>query len=434
MCLIWSVYIVSTFSKNEPVRLTKTSIDNAPLPEHGQTFLRDNLLKGFGLRITANGTKSFIIEKRINGRVRRQTVARFGVLTCEQARKRAQILLGQIAEGQDPIANKKRQQAAQITLNQAFHEFKQIRKNLAPKTLKGYTKSVEAYFSGWQHRPITDITKRMVLDKHRVLGETRGEATANSAMRHLRSILNVAQNTHEDHQGRSILPVNPVSILNQNRAWFKEERRRTTIKAHELNAWYAAVQSLKSDEYVMTASVVADFLAFILFTGLRFSEAQTLKWADVDLIDRSMLIRKTKNGKPLALPLCDFHVSLLTMRRAMALNEYVFPDRDGVRHLVEPKRQLKHVRETSGVYFTVHDLRRTFATTATTLGISTYLIKRLLNHTLGNDVTEGYVGDSIEYLREPMQRVSDFLMMQCGIEKAVNVTPVNERPLAEAEA
>ena len=59
------VYIVSTLKANQWVKLTKTVIDNAPIPARGQTFLRDAEIKGFGMRITAQGARAFIIEKRI---------------------------------------------------------------------------------------------------------------------------------------------------------------------------------------------------------------------------------------------------------------------------------------------------------------------------------------------------------------------------------
>ena len=99
---------MSTFTNNQPVKLTKTVVDKAPIPNSGQSFIRDNSLKGFGLRITSTGTKSFIVEKRINGRVKRQTIGRFGELTVEEARRHAQHLLGQIAIGRDPIAERRK--------------------------------------------------------------------------------------------------------------------------------------------------------------------------------------------------------------------------------------------------------------------------------------------------------------------------------------
>jgi hypothetical protein len=94
---------------NQPgLRLTKSIIDKLEVaPGRDQSFYRDVRLKGFALRITANGVKSFIVETRINGRVKRVTLGKYGNITAEEARKQAKSLLGSVAKGNDPIAEKK---------------------------------------------------------------------------------------------------------------------------------------------------------------------------------------------------------------------------------------------------------------------------------------------------------------------------------------
>lgn len=404
---------MSTLSNNQPVKLTKIAVDKAPIPDKGQSFIRDTTLKGFGLRITTTGTKSFIVEKRINGRVKRQTIGRYGTLTVEEARRHAQHILGQIAIGRDPIAERRKKQAKATTLTQAFEDFKKARKTLKPKTLRDYNRCMEREFANWQNKPITEITKHMVARKHRELGgdpAAAGGAQANLAFRFLRSLLNFAKHTYEDGNGHSILPDNPVEVLNHTRAWYKVDRRRTVIKPYDLADWYHAVNQLKGPDKPISASVIADFLIFVLFTGLRFSEAAELKWSHVDLRDRTLTIPDPKNREPFTLPLSDFVEALLLERHKLAMNEYVFPARDGKGHLVEPRKQIAHVRRGSGVYFTVHDLRRTYITIAESLDISPYTLKRLLNHKVTNDVTAGYIVSDVERLRGPVQTITDFII------------------------
>lgn len=80
------------------LRLIKSVIDKLePIPEKAQSFYRDENLKGFALRITASGVKSFIVETRINGRVKRVTLGKYGNITAEEARKQAKSLLGRVA-------------------------------------------------------------------------------------------------------------------------------------------------------------------------------------------------------------------------------------------------------------------------------------------------------------------------------------------------
>lgn len=118
--MTWSVYIASTASASQPVKLPKYVVDRFAPPQTVQRFPRDAQIKGFGLRITPSETKSFIVEKRVNGRVRRMTLGRYGELTVEQARKEARKLLGQVATGTDPVAEKHRHHALSISLRQAY--------------------------------------------------------------------------------------------------------------------------------------------------------------------------------------------------------------------------------------------------------------------------------------------------------------------------
>jgi hypothetical protein len=107
--------MASTREQDSRVKLTKTTVDQlAPTPPH-QRLVRDSELRGFALRITPAGIKAFVLEKRIQGRVRRVTIGRYGELTVAQARTRAQQLLGEIALGEDPVANRKRARATSVT-------------------------------------------------------------------------------------------------------------------------------------------------------------------------------------------------------------------------------------------------------------------------------------------------------------------------------
>ena len=105
------------------MHLTKTAIERLPLPTEGQLFYRDDARKGLAVRVTAGGTKSFVLEKLVYRRVRRITLGRYGEISVETAWKNAQKLLGQIADGRDPVAERKKTKAASETLENVFHEY-----------------------------------------------------------------------------------------------------------------------------------------------------------------------------------------------------------------------------------------------------------------------------------------------------------------------
>src|SRR5690606_11452040 len=115
------------------------------------------------------------------------------------------------------------------------------------------------------------------------------------------------------------------------------------------------------------------------------------------------------------LPFGQFLHRLLVRRLGAQQNEFVFPGYRGIGHLIEPKRLIKHVVDSSGVPFTSHDLRRTFLTIADAINLSPYTIKRLANHSTRGDVTAGYIISDIERLRTPILEIEKYLLSAIGI-------------------
>ncbi len=165
-------------------------------------------------------------------------------------------------------------------------------------------------------------------------------------------------------------------------------------------------------------------------TGLRRGEAARLAWPQVDLRAKTVTIPDPKNRQPFTLPVSDFVAELLERRFKQAEESeevesaYVFPGqgrREG--YLIEPKHYVARLVASSGVPFTLHDLRRTFVTTAEALDIAPYTIKRLVNHKAHGDVTAGYIVSDVERLRGPTQRITDFLLAAMGVAETASVVP-----------
>ncbi|WP_282027622.1 tyrosine-type recombinase/integrase [Ruegeria faecimaris] len=374
------------------LRFTKRAIDALPHPETGQVLYRDEMLRGFGVRVGSK-SKVYFAEGQVQNRTRRVTIGRADVLGVDTARKRALGLLSEMATGLDPNAEKKRVAQENITLGQAFDGFFATRTTIADSTRERYQRTVNLYLKDWKRTPVTSISRQMVLKRHQRIAKANGEVTANNVMRHFRSVYNVTAAAHDE------FPPNPVNILTQARAWFPERRRRGAVAAHDFPVWWAAV--LEEPDYSR------DFLLIALFTGMRRNEIASLRWEYLDLPGQALHIPKTKNGDPLDLPLSDYLSNLLLNRkRVVGKSPWVFPSCGRSGHLVETKKFTQRVTERSGVAFTLHDLRRTFITIAESLDIPHYALKRLLNHRLSGDVTAGYIVSDTERLRAPVTAVS----------------------------
>ncbi len=276
------------------MKLTKTVVERLGPPAQGYTLHWDGELKGFGVRISARGVKTFVLQRRVNGKERRITIGRFGPLTAEQARREATKLLGAIATGRDPVAERKHAAIDAVTVGEAFTAYLGARGDLRPNTVKTYQRVMGISFGDWCKQPLVEITGDMVGKRHALLGERHGKASANLSMRILGALFNFAAANYEVG-GKALVPDNPVKRLSRTRAWFRVDRRETLIKPHQLRPWIGAVLGLDN-------GLARDYLQLVLLTGLRRSEALELKWGNVDLVGRTLTVRDTKNHFDHTLP------------------------------------------------------------------------------------------------------------------------------------
>lgn len=400
-------------------KITKSVVDRVPIPESGYTITRDTELRGFGVRVTANGARSFVMERRVKGRVKRFTVGRYGPeFTVEKARKKAEELAGEIASGKDPDEERRRTEAENVTLGDAVKAYLETR-SLKPRTVEDVEEAMKGLES-WKERRLTDLTAEKVLRRHKELSKA-SPARANLTMRYLRAVWNFARARYTTPSGEAIFNGNPVGALSELRAWNRVDRRKTVIKKDQLRPWFRAVLALQGVES-------RDLFLLLILTGLRRSEALGLTWEDVDLDERTLTIPDTKNREPHTLPLSDYLLELLKARKNVAKKgcPWVFAGASGER-LVDPYRSVRAVGERSGVEFCLHDLRRTFATIAESLDLSSYAVKRLLNHATNADVTAGYIVTDTDRLREPMQRIEDTILRLGGVKGGGEVVELRRR-------
>ena len=381
------------------INFTKSTLEGLPAPEAGRITYKDTKQVGLHLRVSATGVKTFSLLKRVNGKPERVTLGRFPEMTVELARRKATKLSGQIAMGISPSAERRRASIESKTLRDHTDDYIAFKKDLKPSTVRDIKNMFALALNDWLDKPISSITQDMVRERHAKYGSERSKARANVMMRYLRAIINAAIDDDLELEKRG----NPVRVLTKKGGWYKIERRKTYIKSHKLGVWLQAVEHMTSDW--------GDCFLFLLLTGLRRSEAIGLKWEDVDFIDRTFIVRDTKNHSDHELPITDAMMAILARRRLntdnRSMDSLVFLDADG-KLLGNADCRVKAIERAAGVRATPHDLRRTFASIAESLDISGYSLKRLLNHRT-SDVTDGYVILSMERLRGLMEKISLFI-------------------------
>ena len=395
----------------EGLKPTKAGIPGSDL------FVWDRELKGFGVRVSPQGLKSFIVQYRApSGRHRRTVIGRFGLMTVEQARIDAHERLLAVSKGVDP-AEATASDRGTITIGEICDWY--------------LREAGEGRILGRRNRPIKAST--LVMDRSRVethirpligakqmrslrLGDiegmqadiargktakarvgsrggatTGGDGVAARTVSTLHAIL--------EHAVRlGLIETNPARGV-RRLAGKPRERRLSTV---EIAALGKAMRELAAEGEHATGLAV---IRLLLLTGFRRLEGLALQRAWFNAEARCIRFPDTKSGAQLRVigqAACD----LIQSQAAQKGSPYVFPADWGEGHFIGVVRVLDRVCahcELDGV--TPHVLRHTFASVAGDLGFSELTIAAMLGHA-ARGVTQRYVHID-EALRVAADRVAD---------------------------
>ena len=151
-------------------KLTKRVVEEFKIPEGAlsttgkpitQAFLWDCETRGFGVRVSRDGKRSFIVQGRVNGRELRLTVGRHGVETVEQARENARECLRGMRLGIDPRAVAKERAAQSVSLRDVADAYMRDRP-LKASSKAEIERHVTTTFAAWLKKPVASITRESV--------------------------------------------------------------------------------------------------------------------------------------------------------------------------------------------------------------------------------------------------------------------------------
>jgi hypothetical protein len=189
-------------------KLSDVVIRKALPPKEGQLFLWDNEIKGFGLRITKAGAKSFILDYRVEGRQRRITLGGYPDWTVQAARAAAKTMKRDVDRGQDPMGDRHALREAS-TMADLWERYRLER--LPKKAARSQSDET----SMWQKIILPRLGKLRVADvKYNDLDDLHRDITlirktpvrANRVIEVLRGALNLAIRWHwrDDNPARGI--------------------------------------------------------------------------------------------------------------------------------------------------------------------------------------------------------------------------------------
>ena len=374
-------------------KLDDRMVRDAAPPRNGNRITYDTRLPGFGLRITATGSRSFVFNYRTKGRERRITIGHYPAWTVLAARKQAEQLRREIDMGADPLEERIALREAP-TVRQLYERYAE--EHLPTKA----PRSAADDRSMWKNdilpalgaKKVADLKWEDCDDLHRSISRTR-PTRANRVNEVLRKALNLSIRW-------GWIERNPASGVRRN----PEQKRHRYLSRDEVGSLIDAIES-------HAERTSADAILFMLFTGCRKGEALNAKWAQFDLERRiwTKPSSETKQRREHRVPYSTASAEILERRRAKAVGLHVFPGSFGA-PLHDVRRTWDAVCKTAGLRSVrIHDLRHTFASLVASSGQSLLVVGELLGHS-SPQTTKRYASLYDDTLRVAAERVS--LMMR----------------------
>lgn len=375
-------------------------------------------VKGFGAR-RQRGDAVYVIKYRVFGRQRFVTIGRHGSpWTPHKARREAKRLLGLVADGKDPQAEKVEARArAGDTLGKVANSYlKHAKKKQKPRS---YAETERHLLVNWKSlHPVSvfHLRRRQVAARLAEIENEHGPVPAARARAALSAMFNWAIREGFD------IAANPV--LGTNRLAEPKSRERVLADAELAEIWRAC----RDDDY-------GRIVKLLMLTAQRRDEVGGMAWSEIDQEKTLWIIpgARTKNHREQRVPLPHAAMAIIATLVAHTNHDFIFGDgprrkgdaRRGFsgwskakaaldERIVEAREQaLKERGENRKKNkllpnWRLHDLRRTTATImADRLGVLPHVVEAVLNHVSGHRAGVAGVYNRAKYeteMRHALQR------------------------------
>ena len=380
-------------------KLRRTTISRSTvekLKADKDTVFWDSELLGFGVRVYPTGRKVYVVQTRTGGENgKRVTVGRHGVITPEEARRRAALIVSRIKAGEDPIPEPLAVTKGPTVADLAavyLEEIVEVR--LKPASAKVYRSVIGKHvLPALGRKPALSVDHAAVSALHHSLVAT--PSVANRAVEMLFRIYRAAEERELVPEGS-----NPCRQVSKNRPR-RHERFLTDREFRRLGR--VLDEEEKNGGGRMYAAMA---IRLLLLTGCRKNEILNLRWGHVDLEAREMRLEDGKTGTR-RVQLSPAAAEVLARIPRVEENPYVIPGMRPGSRMSELQRPWMRIRERAGLQdMRLHDCRHSFASRALALGESLPAIGRLLGHSQVQ-TTARYAHLARDSVREAACRVSD---------------------------
>ena len=385
---------------HKTIQLSDEVIKNCLIPKK-RTIYRFIGFRGFGLRVSPLGIKTWVYLYAFDGTSRMLTLGRYPGLNVDHAFKKYLSAKDQYERGIDPSQEYIKRNAT-LTVSELIDRYEEFSQKTGKRDWKAechkLRKDLLPTLRNKKVHLVTCDDLRRIFDN--ILFERSAPSTATHLFSYTRRLFNYAGDIRANRMRRRDNPCQDI------RLGIKHKSRTRHLTTREIYKFWKGV------DYMDAIGSVKSALKFMLCTVARGGEVRNMMWSDLSMTEGVWTVQETKNGhlhrihiKPLA------HDILLSLNGQINSSGYVFKSCR--------KSSLAGQRLAQGslsqtirrnfdqfdidVPFTPHDLRRTAATIIAAMTGKRASVKRALNH-VDSDITSIY--DQYAYDKEKSAALS----------------------------
>lgn len=395
------------------MRFTNQSAASLQLPPGRDSLVVfDDDLPGFGLRISAGGSRQWVVQYRnALGQSKRESLGRVGLLSATDARKAAGERLARAKLGEDPHASRAKERArAAVTFGHGIEPYlAAVAPALRPTSLSEAVRYMRVVWKPLHKTPLHSVDRRQVAARLAEIARDAGPYAANRAR--------AALSAHFAWLiGTGAAEVNPVIGVPRPAP---EEPRARVLTENEIRRVLGAC---RADDF-------GRIVRLLLLTGQRRDEVAAMAWAEVDLAGALWKLppERVKNGRPHDVPLSGPALDLLAGSPRLEDRALVFGQGSGGFQGFS-RAKAAHDERSGVTGWRLHDLRRTAATGMNELGVLPHVVEAVLNHVSGSRAGVAGIYNRALYASEKRSAMDLWAAHLATLDPGVEVAAADAEP------
>jgi integrase len=371
-----------------------TELEVKSLNTPGRHSVGDSLY----LNVSAGNSKSWSWHYRVEGKRREVGLGSYPFVSCKEARKKKDALKVEVANGNDPLAEREAEKAERdrlrsMTFKKAAYEVHAVKQQewKDGKHQDQWINTLRTYaFPDIGNMPVGAIEPQHVIACLNPIWMTKKE-TARRVMQRINVIMRWAKAMKYRAGDNPAAWEGTLEFILPNQK--HEVSHHPALAFEDLPSFWTELSSIQT--------VSADALRFLILTAARSGEVRGANWDEINLEKAlwSLPAARMKNSKPHRVPLCEEAMVILDKRRRLSTCKYIFEGQKPSRPISDMAMLSLMRKRFPELDAVPHGFRSTFRDWAENQSYPHRAVEYCLAHSVKNKTEAAYQRDDLLSIR-----------------------------------